>query len=94
MKPRKIIQDRTKCHRVALDRKAIGGRIGDARRARGWTQKQLAEAMGLSHACIVGWECGNRLPQSHCLGTLASVLRRSLDWLLLGRGRNARHWKV
>lgn len=58
MKPHKIIQNRTLCHRVTLDRKAIGERIAAARKARGWKQKQLAEAMGLSEACIVGWENG------------------------------------
>jgi len=92
-----VIYVASKLFRMELDRKAIGKRIAKARRSRtpgrGWSQKDLAEAIGLSLHTIRGWENGLRLPRSVVLGTLATCLRRSLDWLLLGRGRNARHWK-
>jgi transcriptional regulator with XRE-family HTH domain len=89
-----MILDRTKAHRVELDCKAVGRSIAAARRSRGWTQKNLAEAMGQSLGCIVGWENGLRLPQTRYLGTLANLLQRSLDHLLLQRKRGAKHWKM
>jgi len=84
-----MIAERTKVHRVELDCKVVGRSIAAARRCRKWTQKDLAEAMGRSLGCIVGWENGLRLPQTRYLGTLANLLRRSLDHLLLQRKRGA-----
>jgi len=88
-----MIFEKSKRFRVELDRKAVGAAIARARRMRGWTQKDLAAAMGAALGTIVGWENGLRLPATCVLGTLANVLKRSLDFLLLNRGRNARHWK-
>ena len=89
-----MILDRTKAHRVELDCKVVGRCIAAARRWRKWTQKDLAEAMGVSWHTVVGWESGVRLPQTRYLGTLANLLRRSLDHLLLQRKRGAKHWKT
>jgi len=88
-----MIYERSKWFRVELDHKAVGARIAKARRNRRWTQKDLAAAMGAALGTIIGWENGLRLPATCVLGTLANVLKRSLDFLLLNRGRNARHWK-
>jgi transcriptional regulator with XRE-family HTH domain len=89
-----MILDRTKAHRLELDCKIVGRSIAAARRSRGWTQEDLAEAMGISWHTVVGWENGVRLPQTRYLGTLANLLRRSLDHLLLQRKRGAKHWKT
>ena len=89
-----MIYERTKAHRVELDRKVVGRSIAAAQRWRRWTQKDLAEAMGVSWHTVVGWENGLRLPATRYLGTLANVLRRSLDFIVLNRGRNARHWET
>jgi transcriptional regulator with XRE-family HTH domain len=89
-----MIYDRTKAHRVELDCKAVGRSIAAARRSRGWTQKELAEAGGFSWHTVVGWENGLRLPRTAYLGTLANLLRRSLDWLVLQRKRGAKHWNT
>ena len=88
-----MIYKRSKWFRVELDRKAVGGRIAKARRNRSWTQRDLAEAMGAALGTVIGWENGLRLPATAVLGTLANVLKRSLDFLLMNRGRNARDWK-
>jgi transcriptional regulator with XRE-family HTH domain len=88
-----LIYDRTKAHRVELDCKVVGRSIARARRWRRWTQKDLATAMCVSSHTVVGWENGVRLPATRYLGTLANCLRRSLDFMLLNRGRNARRWK-
>jgi len=90
-----MIAERTKAHRVELDCKAVGRSIAAARRSsRGWTQKALAEAMGVSWHTVVGWENGVRLPQTRYLGTLSNLLRRSLDHLVLQRKRGAKHWNT
>jgi len=88
-----MIFEKSKWFRVEVARKKVGAAIARAWRTRGWTQKDLAAAMGVSWHTIVGWENAVRLPQTRFLGTLASCLRRSLDFLLMNRGRNARDWK-
>ena len=72
-----MIAERTKAHRVELDPKAVGRSIAAARRCRYWTQKDLAEAMGVSWHTVVGWENGLRLPATRYLGTLANRKRPS-----------------
>jgi len=89
-----MIYERTKAHRVELDCKLVGAAIAEARRCRGWTQKELAEAGGFSWHTVVGWENGLRLPATRYLKTLANLLRRSLDHLLLQRKRGAKHWEM
>ena len=89
-----MIYARTKAHRVELDCKAVGRSIAVARRCRGWTQKELAEAMGVSWHTVVGWENGLRLPATRYLRTLANLLQRSLDHLVLQRKRGAKHWNT
>jgi len=87
-----MIHDSLKRRDVA-DAKAIGKRIGDARRTRGWTQRDLGEAAGASFHTVQGWENGLRVPGSWTMMIrLCHVLRRSGDWLVMGRARNARHW--
>jgi DNA-binding XRE family transcriptional regulator len=68
-----MILDRTKPHRVELDCKAVGRSIAAARRSRGWTQKELAEAGGFSWHTVVGWENGLRLPQTRYLAVQRKV---------------------
>lgn len=81
--------------RDVADAKAIGLRIRAARKARGWKIRDLAEAVGRAEQTIACWECGARVPQTWTmLIRLCHALRRSGDWLAMGRGRNARHWKL
>ena len=89
-----MIYERTKAHRVELNCKVVGRSIASARRWRRWTQKDLATVMGVSWHTVVGWENGLRLPATRYLGTLANLLRRSLDHLGLQRKRGAKHWKT
>lgn len=48
--------------------------IGDARRAKGWTQAQLAENVGLEETTIRKYESGQRTPGFDELYNLCSVL--------------------
>jgi len=89
-----MIFEKSKRFRVELARKEVGARIAKARRTRGWTQKDLAGAMGVSWHTVVGWENGVRFPATRFLGTLANCLRRSLDLIVLNRARGAKYWKL
>ncbi|MEK6674655.1 MAG: helix-turn-helix transcriptional regulator [Planctomycetota bacterium] len=72
-----------------LSRIAIGERIRAARLSRGWLQRELAEALGLSgKSVIASWEGGWTTPSLRHLVALSKLLRRSLDWLLKGEKRS------
>ncbi len=62
----------------------IGGRIRDARRAKGLTQKALAEACRVPSSTIGAVEVGNSGPTAVLLRDLCDVLDVSAD-VLLGR---------
>ena len=69
----------------------VGAAIAQARRARSWTQEQLAEAVDIStnHAGLL--ERGQRLPSLGMLVDLAEALGLSLDEVLLrGQGERRR----
>ncbi len=74
-----------RCHPDPLNARQIGQRIKSARKRREWTQRDLAQATGLSVSGIVGWETGARIPQTDALARLTVALRRKCDWILFGR---------
>ena len=41
-----------------MDQVKIGKFISDKRKAKGYTQKQLSELLGISDKTISKWECG------------------------------------
>jgi transcriptional regulator with XRE-family HTH domain len=76
------------------EKKRIGERIAEARRAKGLTQRALAELVGVKERAVQGWEQGETHPYRR-LPILERVLGRDRDWLLgvttrgalAGRGR-------
>lgn len=62
----------------------IGNRIAEARRARGMTQPDLAEKMGVSFQAVSNWERGESMPDISKLPDLSQALHLSLDALLCG----------
>ena len=44
--------------RKTMDQVKIGKFISDERKAKGYTQKQLSELLGISDKTISKWECG------------------------------------
>ena len=44
-----------------MDQVKIGKFISDERKAKGYTQKQLSELLGISDKTISKWECGDSL---------------------------------
>lgn len=59
----------------------IGNKIRRFRTYRGLTQKQLAEACGISESAIRNYELGNRIPDALTLRDISDALNVSLDAL-------------
>ena len=67
-----------------MDQKKIGRLIGAVRRERGMTQRELAEALGVSNRTISTWECGAGLPELANVLPLCELLQITADELLRG----------
>src|SRR4051812_21599657 len=68
--------------RDAVDLRALGARIREARESTGWTQQQLADALGMSRTTIVAIEKGERRLKPAELVQVASLLGRNVSDLL------------
>ena len=55
-----------------METKAIGYVIAEQRKAHGWTQKQLADLLGVTDKAVSKWECNKSLPD---VALLASCLK-------------------
>ncbi len=64
------------------DRRAIGRRVREAREARGWTQQQLGQRYGTSHAAISDIERGVTKLGVADLQRLADLLGKDLAFFL------------
>ena len=65
-----------------LEPKALGARLRQAREARGWTQQQLSDRLGVARTTVVAIEKGERRIKPGELVELASLLGRSVSDLL------------
>lgn len=65
-------------------------RITAARKARGWTQAQLAEAIGLSRNYVWMIESGDRTPPDRTIADICRVLGVNENWLRTGEGEMLR----
>ena len=61
-------------------------RISEARKARGWTQAQLAEEIGLSRNYVWMMENGDRTPTNRTISDICRVLNVRETWLRTGEG--------
>jgi len=59
-------------------------RIADARKAKGWTQQQLAEAIGVSQSTVAGYEKGPNEPTLSMIEKIAAVLGTTPEHLCFG----------
>lgn len=62
----------------------FGTSLKTLRNARGWTAKQLAEALGVSDDTIRKWERGDRSPDLHLLLRIRALFNCTLDRLITG----------
>jgi transcriptional regulator with XRE-family HTH domain len=67
----------------------IGERIRTARNERGWTQEQLAEAVGVSRSAVAQWETGRAGQLTGNLARIAEVLAVGIEHLTHGRDKRS-----
>ena len=67
----------------------IGTRIRIARESQGWTQDQLADAVGVSRSAVAQWETGRAGQVTTNLTRVASVLGVGVEYLMYGRDPRA-----
>src|SRR5690242_15509882 len=63
----------------------IGARIRIAREEQGWTQDQLASAVGVSRSAVAQWETGRAGQVTTNLTRVATALGVGVDQLMYGR---------
>jgi ribosome-binding protein aMBF1 (putative translation factor) len=67
-----------------------GRRIVEARKRRGWSQKELACRLKVKRERVGNWERGENAPRLEELALLGRILRISLDELVYGKTRGRR----
>jgi transcriptional regulator with XRE-family HTH domain len=60
----------------------VGRRIRNARKAKGWTLDQLAQALDISRVSVWGWENGKTHPRASRLADVAAALDLPVDQLV------------
>ena len=64
---------------------SIGKTIAELRKAKGWTQIELAEKLQVSDKAVSKWEQDNGVPSIEFFPTLAEVFGVSIDYLMTGK---------
>ncbi len=67
-----------------LNQEKIGSFISSRRKAKGLTQKQLAESIGVSDKAISRWETGKGMPDTSIMPELCKALDININELLAG----------
>ncbi len=62
----------------------IGGRIAEARKAKGFNQSELATRIGVTPQSVQHWENDRTVPRNNRVELLASVMGVSQEWILFG----------
>ena len=66
---------------MMMDMRAFGQKITVSRQNRGWTQRQLARQLSVSHQAVSKWEQGAAVPDLETLIAMARLFGVSLDEL-------------
>jgi transcriptional regulator with XRE-family HTH domain len=67
----------------------MGIRIREIRRERGWTQDQLASAVGVSRSAVAQWETGRAGQVTTNLTRIAEVLEVGVEFIMYGDDKRA-----
>jgi transcriptional regulator with XRE-family HTH domain len=62
----------------------IGERIAAARKARGWSQGELAVRLGVSRSAVAQWETGRAGQVTGTLARIAEILDVRVEYLMQG----------
>ena len=76
-----------------MDQVKIGKFLSDERKAKGYTQKQLSELLGISDKTISKWECENGFPEASLLLPLCNELEITVNELLTGERISQQNYK-
>ena len=68
-----------------MDQIKIGKFIAQMRKEQSFTQRQLADILGISDKTVSKWECGNGLPEISLMLPLCETLQISVNELLSGQ---------
>lgn len=74
-----------------MDTKKIGAFIASCRKAKRYTQQQLAEKLGVTNKTVSRWETGKYMPDLSLLKPLCEELDITLNELLSGEKIDAEH---
>lgn len=69
---------------VTVDSKRTGAFIAQCRKEKGMTQRELAEALGVTNKAVSKWETGGGMPDVSLLAPLSRVLGVSVDEIMNG----------
>ena len=67
-----------------MDPKRVGNAIAYLRKKVGYTQRELADRIGVSDKAVSKWERGLGLPDTAIIGKIAILLDSDTDSLLAG----------
>jgi transcriptional regulator with XRE-family HTH domain len=73
---------KTEWMKAEISKEEIGKAIKNKREEFGWSQKQLAEYVGITPAALSQFEKGLKCPSLQTIATLALQLAVSVDWLI------------
>ncbi|MBQ9120506.1 MAG: phosphotransferase [Lachnospiraceae bacterium] len=71
-----------------MNQKKIGKFIADLRKEKNFTQRELAERLGISEKTVSKWECGNGMPEVVYMEPLCGILGITVNELLIGEPLN------
>ena len=77
--------------KIETSSEPLGDRLARLRRAKGWSQSELAAQAGTKGSQISKFERGRYQPSLETLSKLAEALETSTDFLLTGRESNEIH---
>lgn len=66
----------------------FSARLKQAREETGYTQREIAQIIGISKSTIASYEMGRTEPKIEILGKLADFYGVSADWLIGTKGEN------
>ncbi len=67
-----------------MNEKTLGARIAELRRAKGYSQEYVAEAVGVSRQAVSKWEQDQSAPDTYNLIALAGILGVTVEYLATG----------
>lgn len=75
---------------TVMDKHSIGKTIAEMRRAKGWTQVELAQRLNISDKAVSKWESEAGFPEISMFPLIANLFGVSIDYLMTGKDLQAK----